>query len=58
MVWRRIGDKPLSEPMLARFTDAYTLYVARGEMSVKALPKGVFEEYFLFLLYYPEKDLL
>ena len=24
MDWRRIGDKPLSEPMLARFTDAYT----------------------------------
>ena len=21
--WRRIGDKPLSEPMLTRFTDAY-----------------------------------
>ena len=23
MAWRRIGDKWLSEPMLARFTDAY-----------------------------------
>ena len=23
MAWRRIGDKPLSEPMLIRFTDAY-----------------------------------
>ena len=23
MNWRRIGDKPLSEPMLTRFTDAY-----------------------------------
>ena len=23
MVWRQIGDKPLSEPMLAQFTDAY-----------------------------------
>ena len=23
MAWRRIGDKPLSEPMLNRFTDAY-----------------------------------
>ena len=21
--WRRIGDKPLSEPMLTRITDAY-----------------------------------
>ena len=23
MAWRRIGDKPLSEPVLIRFTDAY-----------------------------------
>ena len=23
MAWRRIGDKPLSEPMPTRFTDAY-----------------------------------
>ena len=23
MAWRRIGDKPLSEPMMTRFTDAY-----------------------------------
>ena len=23
MAWRWIGDKPLSEPMLSRFTDAY-----------------------------------
>ena len=23
MAWCRIGDKPLSEPMLTRFTDAY-----------------------------------
>ena len=23
MAWRRIGDKPLSEPTLTRFTDAY-----------------------------------
>ena len=23
MAWRRIGDKPLSEPMFTRFTDAY-----------------------------------
>ena len=26
MAWRRIGDKPLSEPMLTRFTDAYMRY--------------------------------
>ena len=23
MAWRRIGNKPLSEPVLTRFTDAY-----------------------------------
>ena len=23
MAWRRIGDKPLSEPMLTRYNDAY-----------------------------------
>ena len=23
MAWRRAGDKPLSEPILAQFTDAY-----------------------------------
>ena len=23
MAWRRAGDKPLSEPMLTQFTDAY-----------------------------------
>ena len=23
MAWRRIGDKPLSEPMLTQFTDIY-----------------------------------
>ena len=32
IAWRRIGDKPLSEPMLARFTDAY--------MRVKVQQKG------------------
>ena len=30
MAWRRIGDKPLSEPMLSRFTDAYMRHY--GEM--------------------------
>ena len=27
MAWRRIGDKPLSEPMLIRFIDAYMQWV-------------------------------
>ena len=26
MAWRRTGDKPLSEPMLTRFNDAYMRY--------------------------------
>ena len=30
MAWRRIGDKPLSEPLLTQFTDAYVRY--QGEM--------------------------
>ena len=31
MAWRRIGDKPLSEPMLIGFTDTYMQH--QGEMS-------------------------
>ena len=31
MAWRRPGDKPLSEPMLVCFTDAYMRH--RGSMS-------------------------
>ena len=31
MAWRRTGDKPLSEPMLTRFIDAYMRHY--GEMS-------------------------
>ena len=31
MAWRQIGDKPLSEPMLTRFTDAYMWHW--GQMS-------------------------
>ena len=33
MAWCRIGDKPLSEPMLTWFTDAYAALESRGEMS-------------------------
>ena len=32
MAWCRIGDKPLSEPMLTRYTDAYMPH--KGEMSL------------------------
>ena len=28
MAWRRPGDKPLSEPMVAEFTDAYMRHSA------------------------------
>ena len=35
MSWRRIGDKPLSEPMLTRFTEACIR--DQGEMSVMQL---------------------
>ena len=31
MAWRRLGDKPLSEPVLIRFVDAYMRH--QGEMS-------------------------
>ena len=31
MAWRRIGDKPLSEPMLTQYTDAYMRHY--GEIS-------------------------
>ena len=30
MAWRRIGDKPLSEPMMAQFTDAYMRHCGGG----------------------------
>ena len=33
MARRRIGDKPFSQPMLTRFTDAYYIRGTRGEMS-------------------------
>ena len=26
MAWRQTGDKPLPEPMMTRFTDAYMLH--------------------------------
>ena len=30
MAWRRTGDKPLSEPMLTQFTDAYMRHLGRS----------------------------
>ena len=31
MAWRRVGDKPIIEPILTQFTDAYMQH--QGEMS-------------------------
>ena len=33
MAWRRIGDKPLSEPMLTKFADAYMRHYIYGGIS-------------------------
>ena len=38
MAWRRIGDKPLSESMLTRFTDAYMRY--QRELTPLAMSYG------------------
>ena len=35
MAWRRIGDKPLSEPMLTWFTDAYMQHYGEMTLSTK-----------------------
>ena len=32
MAWRRTGDKPLSEPMLTQFTDAYMRHYGGDEL--------------------------
>ena len=37
--WQRIGDKPQSEPMLTRFTDAYIRHQGRGD-ELTPLPYG------------------
>ena len=37
MAWRRLGDKPISEPMLTPFTDAYMRYFV--EMSKHYTPQ-------------------
>ena len=40
MAWRRIGGKPLSEPMLTRFTDAYMRKYGRSkELIYTVYPK-------------------
>ena len=31
MAWRRTGDKPLSEPMIVQFGDAYIICVTRPQ---------------------------
>ena len=39
MAWRLTGDKPLPEPMMTQFTDAYIIYVALGGNLNKHLVK-------------------
>ena len=39
MAWRRIGDKPLSEPMLTRFTDPYICGTRGRWVNIKQLGK-------------------
>ena len=39
MAWRRIGDKPLSEPMLPRLTDAYMRHWGVKSISVRVYPR-------------------
>ena len=34
MAWHRIGDKPLSEPMLTRFTDAYMRHQVEASFNI------------------------
>ena len=41
MAWNRIGEKPLSEPMLTRFTDAYMWHYGEGELNeFREISKG------------------
>ena len=40
MAWRRIGEKPLSEPMLARFTGAYAA-LGRNGLTLMINWKGI-----------------
>ena len=34
MAWRRIGDKPFSEPVLTRFTDAYMHHLGLTKLQI------------------------
>ena len=50
MVWRRIGDKPLSEPMMTRFTDTYV--ALRGDELVResTLCRSIYRHTFLMYM--------
>ena len=39
MAWRRIGDKPLSEPMLIRFTDCIYAALGGDELEKNVVPQ-------------------
>ena len=43
MAWRRIGDKPLPEPMLIQFTDIY-VYLEWDDIKGRQMP-GFFRDF-------------
>ena len=57
MAWRLFGDKPLSEPMLTRFTDAYTALggdelTHRGRDKIAAILQMIFWNAFSWMKMY------
>ena len=50
MDWHRLGDKPLSEPMLNQFTDAYMRHYV--EMSLKKICPRAVRIFVQFVLFY------
>ena len=50
MAWRRTGDKPLSEPMLTHFTDAYMRHWGGGGDELKESLSGSWRRYHMNVL--------
>ena len=40
MSWQWTGDKPLSEPMIVQYTDAYTGHLAQGVTQLNYMNMG------------------
>ena len=51
MAWRRAGDKPLSEPILTNFTDAYTAVLGGDELIVWSLNQIHFKTFVIQILF-------